>query len=94
MAAAAVAVGGVSHRTMMTKIMMLKIMMMKIINPAQSAPAVPRFTGWEASVAAAMGGRSSRSRRRRQPPQQGAPSHRFRLVFAFASRIACAVLTA
>ena len=41
-AAAAVAVGGVSHRSMMTKIMMLKIMMMEIINPGQSAPAVPR----------------------------------------------------
>jgi len=39
-AAAAVAVGGFSHRSMMTKIMLLKVMLMKIINPGQSAPAV------------------------------------------------------
>ena len=46
MAAAAAAVGGVSHRSMMTKIMMLKIMMMKIINQGQSA------LGQEVSAAA------------------------------------------
>ena len=50
MAAAAAAVGGVSHRSMMPKIMMRKIMMIEIIKPGQSAPAAPRVMVQEAAA--------------------------------------------